>query len=1464
MESDQIATEIADRGLIFRGQAYTITKITVTTPEEETSQPENNEKIIWTGTQQISWNADIPGTQFETPEGTFSGLAKGDVINVYTTVTEGNYGDPQYAVTYKAGDEWKWTDLTVNVSGEGTITYTVESDQIATEIAQRGLIFRGQAWTATKITVEASGSSSSGGGEGGQGGGETSTHTITLQAFEGNYSDDLTDDAFSPYGTKGTDCFNYKYTDGQSTTVTVQYVVWSNRYLQKIVVDGVKQTVTGQNQTFTFNDSADHTITAYYKYSSTPLSAGDIAIDPPWSFTSGTDGWSRGYDWNYGATTTLDHDASKGRLTLTGVDYTKQNDKDHLNDAGKLSVGFDAADPFTLAKGTNCLKLKLGYNFSDAAKDLTVKVTLKSPGDTEVVKEAARLVSVSDSGSSEVSVLFPALTADTQIKSVTLDIYSATYQGNLWIDDVSFAHVDTCKITLSTDNGKWRNIFQVNGQPISVDNDDAKTVVLVEKGSNVTVTVARRPDGDNYWLTALRVDGFNQTVTEQDQTVTLRASVDHTVTACYEYSGTLITPIAPAVSATPVTTTTNEGTATVAAATADEITSALKDNKAAGIKATSADNVALDEEVVTALAAGGSNKGSNGIVAVIKTQNATVEAPAAMFASANSAAVTLQTAKKDESAAASDSAISHAVAGKTGKVEGAVEISLVKTGDGTNVNVEVDAAKPITIRTTVAPGLTKRLLHIGYINKDGALVYDNTVQLLDYVSDSDKGELSFTTTHYTTFVFVSDPSLTFYNGRLTVKNKAVGFNATDWALEKGTLSIDKSGRLSMTGLALPTQPGYSDDGSEYASTSYSSGDYYVLKWAGGEISDLDGVNMVDLTIDYDLSRIVKDSGNHKWDSATDLLVSVFVRGREVGNCKALSLDPGTDGGTVEVTFDLDTMRRTVGSYNVNTPELEFRVYAIGYGGSYPAATSVQLSGISLYSVTKYRATFSATVGFDHVEDSAFKMGGLSVFGWEKYYSTYAHTRNVGSPVVVSANVWTGYRLIGLKVNDITPSDFKIGKEYTVYVYQNGTTIEAEYASVYSGATVSPTADIAVGGNPVAPAGETVVEAAATVKDGVATVTVEAGDVKKLLAQAKASEEPVTTITLAPALADGVSVTKTELSISAADLGTIGEGSEASLKIDSPIAAITITSEAVEALAAAGEPVTFTSEIKDDVVDIAVTSGGERLASIAGGIRAEVAVEAAPGLTAILLPAKEENTSSEALTRAKLVLAAPTAGIAAAGGEEGTPIRWAAANQRGDAMLIKLNGSARVKFVDKTKTFADVPPESWGASAVNFVSGHGIFDGYDDGKFYPNAYMNRAMLVKILHNFEGDPAPVLKASFRDVPANAWYADAVAWASGSGVVGGIGDNWFDVNSRITRQDAVTILYRYMGEPEVTDISILDRYDDRKSIAAYAEKAMAWALEQGIISGVSAKTLAPREAVTRHQVARLMMDLVMSQVQ
>ena len=108
------------------------------------------EKTVWEGNEPISWNTDVaPGTQFETPEGTFTGLKKTDEIRVYTTTT---YEEPQYVLTYKKGDSWEWTDLDVTVSG-GIISYTVADETTATEIAERGLVIRGQAYTITKITV---------------------------------------------------------------------------------------------------------------------------------------------------------------------------------------------------------------------------------------------------------------------------------------------------------------------------------------------------------------------------------------------------------------------------------------------------------------------------------------------------------------------------------------------------------------------------------------------------------------------------------------------------------------------------------------------------------------------------------------------------------------------------------------------------------------------------------------------------------------------------------------------------------------------------------------------------------------------------------------------------------------------------------------------------------------------------------------------------------------------------------------------------------------------------------------------------------------------------------------------------------------------------------------------------------------------------------------------------------------
>ena len=133
---------------IYKGDNSVITKVTLITADE--TPVAQGEKTVWEGNEPISWNTEVaPGTQLETPEGIFAGLAKDDIIKLYTTTT---YDEPQYVVTYKKGDSWEWTDLQTTISN-GVISYTVADATIAQEIADRGLIIRGQAFNLTKITV---------------------------------------------------------------------------------------------------------------------------------------------------------------------------------------------------------------------------------------------------------------------------------------------------------------------------------------------------------------------------------------------------------------------------------------------------------------------------------------------------------------------------------------------------------------------------------------------------------------------------------------------------------------------------------------------------------------------------------------------------------------------------------------------------------------------------------------------------------------------------------------------------------------------------------------------------------------------------------------------------------------------------------------------------------------------------------------------------------------------------------------------------------------------------------------------------------------------------------------------------------------------------------------------------------------------------------------------------------------
>ena len=176
-------------------------------------------------------------------------------------------------------------------------------------------------------------------------------------------------------------------------------------------------------------------------------------------------------------------------------------------------------------------------------------------------------------------------------------------------------------------------------------------------------------------------------------------------------------------------------------------------------------------------------------------------------------------------------------------------------------------------------------------------------------------------------------------------------------------------------------------------------------------------------------------------------------------------------------------------------------------------------------------------------------------------------------------------------------------------------------------------------------------------------------------------------------------------------------------------------------------------------------------------------------------------------------------------------------------------------------FTDVPAGHWASEAVSFVAGRGIFTGTSATTFSPDMVMSRAMLATVLWRMEGQPASTAANPFTDVPAGQWYTNAVIWAAEEGVVKGIGNNLFDPNGLITREQMATMLYRYAGSPAVTG-SALSGYGDQAQVSDFAVDGMEWAVSQGIITGKAGNLLDPQGGATRAEVATMLMRYIQNQ--
>lgn len=162
-------------------------------------------------------------------------------------------------------------------------------------------------------------------------------------------------------------------------------------------------------------------------------------------------------------------------------------------------------------------------------------------------------------------------------------------------------------------------------------------------------------------------------------------------------------------------------------------------------------------------------------------------------------------------------------------------------------------------------------------------------------------------------------------------------------------------------------------------------------------------------------------------------------------------------------------------------------------------------------------------------------------------------------------------------------------------------------------------------------------------------------------------------------------------------------------------------------------------------------------------------------------------------------------------------------------------------------FTDVPESHWAHDAIEYVVDEGLFAGTSDTTFNPEGTMTRAMLWVVL------------ARMDDVNTNAssgevWYQPGLDWAVENGISDGT-----NPNNNITREQFAAMLYRYAenaGEDITADTAELNKFIDTINISSYALQPLAWAVENGIVSGTSSDTISPAGNATRAQVATMLM--------
>lgn len=177
-------------------------------------------------------------------------------------------------------------------------------------------------------------------------------------------------------------------------------------------------------------------------------------------------------------------------------------------------------------------------------------------------------------------------------------------------------------------------------------------------------------------------------------------------------------------------------------------------------------------------------------------------------------------------------------------------------------------------------------------------------------------------------------------------------------------------------------------------------------------------------------------------------------------------------------------------------------------------------------------------------------------------------------------------------------------------------------------------------------------------------------------------------------------------------------------------------------------------------------------------------------------------------------------------------------------------------------FTDADRSAWYHDGIHYCVEQGLMVGTSETTFSPNSATTRGMIVTILWRLEGSPLVSASLDYDDVKPGDWYGEAVRWADDAGVVTGYGNGKFGPNDPITREQMAAMLWRYAGSPKVD--GSLSSFVDEAQTNDWAQPAMIWAVEQGLITGVGNDRLEPSGQATRAQAATILMRFAQDKAQ